>query len=62
MASKADYVRSAVNGCNQLAKFLGCFMKEACPNCGHSNRLSDDKAHELDNMVWEVLRFAERYQ
>jgi predicted RNA-binding Zn-ribbon protein involved in translation (DUF1610 family) len=62
MASKADYVRSAVKGCNQLAKLLENFTEEGCPNCGHGNRLSQDKAHQLDIMIWEALRFAEMYQ
>ena len=62
MANTRAYLNSAISGCQKLARILKCLDEEACPKCGHSQRLSDIAAQELDGKVWEAVRFAEAHQ
>jgi len=60
MATTEDFLRSAVNGCSQLASLLESFEEgEACPKCGHDRQLTNDAAQKLDTKIWEALQFAE---
>ena len=59
MATTEDFLRSAVNGCSQLASLLESFEEKACPECGHGRQLTNDAAQKLDRKIWEALHFVE---
>ncbi len=59
MATTEEYMRSTKIGIRKLSELFDRFEVPVCEKCGHGPKLTHSEAHELDNMIWEALRFAE---